>query len=400
MKKDPDIPVRLIVTTPAGDVPVRGEAGRQSVPAGPPGTQSDGEVRYAPYLEAVRRFIFRGSCRHILSALSIRLGRNVDLGEIQGVEIRTEKHGYSYQVARVDVSVSGETVSFVVNAAVSQKAKCLLQKEFRLLQRLHRRFNLPYLPAVFYMGSEPYQEPGEPVRRLAMFVGEWFRDFHEFHLHRDHTTSATRTLLWDMGAGYRYLSESQCAALYRQSANILTLYYDWNTFRHIYPWHHAAGDFVVRQEQERVELRLITVRDYVPVVSYTSRKAAAKRLALVLFFLHLTVQMRLDRLDGVGEVVWAPDFCLHGAVAGFFQGLAAPSRRDRKQIPTPLEFLELLRTFTRQDWVDLFVEFLDTFPLSRQELALVSEHGEAHLGELQRLFASLSLHESTGSPPA
>jgi hypothetical protein len=36
---------------------------------------------------------------------------------------------------------------------------------------------------------------------------------------------------------------------------ILTACYDPISSRQIFPWHHAAGDFVVRVERERVGVR-------------------------------------------------------------------------------------------------------------------------------------------------
>ena len=48
--------------------------------------------------------------------------------------------------------------------------------------------------------------------------------------------------------------------------------------------------------------------------------------ALVIFFIHLSVRMRLDRLDGVGAVAWAPNHCLAPMIDGFFQGLDLTAR--------------------------------------------------------------------------
>jgi hypothetical protein len=172
-------------------------------------------------------------------------------------------------------------------------------------------------------------------------------------------------------------------------ARILTAYYNWNTFRQIYPWHHAAGDFVLREEGGKVDVRLVTIRDYRPVVDFSTRKRAGKLLALILFFLHLTVQMRLDRLDGIGDVIWAEDHCLEGAVAGFFQGLALGNSRARKAIASGGEMLDLLRSFDRKEWLHLMEECVETYELSQEELSLLQERASGHLDELQQVLASV-----------
>ena len=54
--------------------------------------------------------------------------------------------------------------------------------------------------------------------------------------------------------------------VYRQAAFILTLYYDVETFEQIFPWHHAAGDFVVKADEGAVDVRLVTARQYAPMI--------------------------------------------------------------------------------------------------------------------------------------
>jgi hypothetical protein len=220
-----------------------------------------------------------------------------------------------------------------------------------------------------------------------MFVAKWFRNFHEFHLHRDDASGSNRMLLWDLDRGSRYLSQEQCLELYRQIAIILTFYYDYNNFKQIYPWHHAAGDFVLKEEEGKVDVRLITVRDYGAVVDFASRKKAAKLLGLILFFLHLTIQMRIDRFDGVGQVAWAEDFSLKGTVDGFFAGLEQGKKQSAKDIPTSQELRDLFCRFSRDEWLDLLVEMLGSYKFSQEELSLIRDRYDAHIGYLKGLLA-------------
>ena len=395
MKDANKIPVRLLATTPWGEVDLGEKSRATRLPAGPQSGGGESELRYGPYLGAVHYLLMRNNCRKILEALARRLGRLVTLEEVDAIEIRTEKHGAFYHVARADLSVSGQIVSFAVNVAVSDTARAQLERDFTFLRRLTNRYNYKFLPQVYFKGAGIYREPGKPLRWLHMFVAEWFRDYHEFHLHRDQSDGSSRMLLWDLGRGSRSLSEHQCVVLYRLGAKILTLYYNWNNFKQIYPWHHAAGDFVLREEGDGVDLRLVTVRDYAAVVDFTTGKKAGKLFALILFFLHLTIQMRIDRLDGVGDVVWAEDYCLEGVVPGFLEGLTEGKGRSRRGMPSPWEIHALLRNFTGEEWLQFLVELLGTYNFSQEELSLIADHGDGHIDRLQQVLAMVAPDSTT-----
>jgi len=392
--KDPcQITTRLIATTPMGDIPVREERGARHLPVGPGESDFEADLRYEPYLKAVRYLLLQKGCKKILEALASRLGRIVQLEEIEWIEIRTEKHGACYHVARADLKAAANIVSFAVNVAVSDATRSLLERDFRLLRRLGQRYQGQCLPQVYFKGAGLYKERDKRSSWLHMFVAEWFRGYHEFHLHYDQSESSLRVLLWDLDRGSRFLSRKQCVELYRQMARILTLYYDWNTFRQIYPWHHAAGDFVLEANKGKVDVRLITIRNYGAVVDFSSRKKAAKLLGLIIFFLHLTIQMRIDRLDGVGDVVWAEDYCFEGVVVGFLEGLALGDEKFRRGIPSGGEILDLLRSFAKKDWLQMLKQYLDTYELSQEELHLIKGHADAHLDRMQQVVGeSISTH--------
>ena len=253
---------------------------------------------------------------------------------------------------------------------------------------LNQRYNYKFLPDVYFKGAGSYRERGKAAKWLHMFVAEWFSNFHEFHLHREDVSGSNRILLWDPDRASVYLSEHQCQELYRQAAKILTVYYDYNNFKQIFPWHHAAGDFVLKEDQGKVDVRLITIRDYGAVIDFTSRKKAAKLLGLILFFLHLTIQMRIDRLDGVGEVVWAEDHCLQGTIAGFFAGIEQGEGGSRRNIPRAKEIRKLFCRFSKDEWLQLLVKMLSNYKFSQEELSLLSHHGDTHIDSLIDLLVS------------
>ena len=386
VRKANKFPIRLLATTPQVDVPLRAAQSAAHLPAGPHGEDEESNLRYGPYLKAVRHLLVKDNCQKILKAVCSQLNQTVTAEEVEFIEIRTEKHGAWYHVARVDVSVTGQKVLFAVNVAAAPEVRQRLEKEYRLLDRLNSRYHYGLLPNVYFKGAGRYRARSEPIRWLHMFVAEWFKGFHEFHLHRDDAAGPNRMLLWDLDRGSRYLSERQCLELYRQAAKTLTLYYDWNSSKQIYPWHHAAGDFVLKEEGEELDVRLVTVRNYYAVVDFGTGNKTARTLALILFFLHLTVRMRVDRLDGVGEVVWAEDYCLEGVVAGFFEGLVAGEKRDRRGVVSAKEIKKVLRSFSRDEWLQLLVELLETYQFSHEELSLLSEHGDRHIDSMRQVL--------------
>jgi len=388
MKNGDSIPVRLLATTPTGDLRVGAQKSTLHLPAGP-GQES--ELRYGPYLQAVHSLLKRNKYQKLLGTLSSRLGHDVTRENIELIEIRTEKHGGSYHVARVDVTIAGQPQLFVVNVAASPEMETQLEREFLLLKKLKALYNSRFLPQVYFKGAGRYQEKGKPVKWLEMFVGEWFVGFHEFHLHRDPVAGSVRMRVWDLNKGSYYLSEPECLELYRQAAKILTLYYDWNSSKHIYPWHHAAGDFILRKEEHGLSVRLVTVRDYRSLVAFETRNKTSKSLALLLYFLHLTFQMRFDRLDGVGEVAWAEDYCLQGIAKGFFQGLEEGRNLGTATIPSPSELRELFCSFSKDEWLHLLVEMLATYTFATEELSIIRDKGDTHIDSMQRVLASFSL---------
>jgi hypothetical protein len=193
-----------------------------------------------------------------------------------------------------------------------------------------------------------------------------------------------RLILWDSANGYRALDDIESSSLYRQAARILAEYYDWNSFRQIYPWHHGAGDFVARVDGDEVSLRLITVRDYAPVVGYRTRKMAGKMLALLLFFAHLTVQMRLDRIDGVGELAWAEGSVLEDLARGFLDALWR-----KRGAPSPPALHEILCRFSEDEWRQLLAEALGVYTFSPEELTLIHRHRDMHVQQLRQTLRSL-----------
>jgi hypothetical protein len=169
---------------------------------------------------------------------------------------------------------------------------------------------------------------------------------------------------------------------------ILTTCYDPVTTCQIFPWHHAAGDFVVRTEGYRAAVRLITARDYTPMVGVDEQPLDERGMmdALVSFLIQLSIRMRLDRLDGVSDVAWAPGACLAPMMEGFFQGLDLTARLSGFPETFPLLF--------RGYWNHLHLEALMENALLITDAQYDSHTEErrvikSHLDDHMRALASL-----------
>ena len=182
--------------------------------------------------------------------------------DIQEIRIHLEKHGEFYHPARIETDVIGSVRSLLCSTSpYPTRGKKHIYGEFHNLKRLNTEFAESFLPRVYSLG----EVTSAGGIKFCMFLGEWFQDYHEFHISRQTSGNQRQVCVWDDRNGRYYLSREQTLRLYRQAARIMTGYYNVTTFEHISPWHHAAGDFIIRLNQNNIDLKLITVRGYAPL---------------------------------------------------------------------------------------------------------------------------------------
>jgi hypothetical protein len=200
-------------------------------------------------------------------------------------------------------------------------------------------------------------------------------------------------VLWDPENGNRILGRDQVKALYAQAARVLTHYFNVSTAECIGAWHHAAGDFVVNLAGHAPAVRLVTAREYRPLLQPESAPAGrgVKSLleALLVFFLNLTIRMRLDRLDGVGEIAWAGPASVEGALAGVLEALA--EKPELPDVPLPLDvlFAHYLLSGTPDELLDLCSGILASFHPQSPDTAVARAHLEEHVAALAAAFSRL-----------
>lgn len=345
-------------------------------------------LTYGQYLETIKAFLSRDSYQVLIDAVKKKTGKTITLQDIDSLAIRTEKHGAMYHIASIDVITANDLNKFVVTAALSETGKLYLENDFHWLNYLNNKIAFPYLPHVYHKGEMKYRTPQGANDTMLISLGEWLEGYHEFHLSLDSKDQSQKIVVWDYDNGYRYLSGRQSYNLYRLASKILTLYYDMDTFAQIALWHHAAGDFIVRIEGENIDLKLITVRRYEPMISLATNEESDKFAALLHFFLHLSIRMRIDRLDGVGDVAWADNFCLNAVMEGFYEALEIKEKTGRPASIDKKEFLSSLKRFTRDDWKDMAHATLQTCPQPEADLPIIMRNLDKHVEILHAVIQS------------
>jgi len=347
--------VTYLFSSPEGDIPLSPEILRKPFLLKPSVPHSF--LTLKDYFDAIRHFVLKDCSKALSRVLKGPPEERTGRDDLREVRIRSEKHGSLYHLASVEIFDRDKPVKLTVSSAVSQEGKGCLAREYETLKGLHDALDLPYLPRVYAKGEIECPVGGKKTETFVMMSGEWFEDYHEWHITRDRENQRQRVLIWDLKDGHRYASEGEACEILRQASRILTLYHDPETFKQIYPWHHAAGDFVVKTGEDGIHVRLTTARDYRSIMDLFSKEAVHPMIAWVYFFLNLTLKMRLDRLDGVGETVWVEDYAIGAATAGFFEGLSAMKKAGRLQYGMENEILALFQTISEAEFERIFRSF-------------------------------------------
>lgn len=276
-------------------------------------------LSYGDYFLSVRQFLEKDNLVNLMSAASVYLKKDISPEAIKSVSVFLEKHGEYYHPSRIEALISGRKISFALNVALTDSGVGCMEKEYKSLALLNQETPNSFIPDVFKKGSV-YRKN----RKISMFIGEWFEDYHEFHLSVSKNNEKA-IIVWDPVLGNYMLPKKHEKELYRQATKILTFFYNPVTFSKIKSWHHAAGDFVIKRNDRDIDVKLITVRNHESPFTEEDRTAhedlGIKLDALFVFFINMSIRMRLDRKDGTGEFVWSDDSAVEGMVRGFFEGM-------------------------------------------------------------------------------
>jgi hypothetical protein len=229
-----------------------------------------------------------------------------------------------------------------------------------------------------------------------MFLGQWFEGYNEFHVSKDPADKQNKIRVWDENHCPYYLSLEQSAALYRQAARILTYYYNAESSEQIFPWHHGAGDFVVKIDASDLDVKLISARRYSPLFKNLNQPESGETdvepilQALLIFLLNLSIRMRLDRYDGVGDIVWADEPAVQSTLDGFLDGLAL--KPPVASMPDSLDkcFRYYLSVCAKADLYELSHALVETFDRHASEVQVIKQHLSEHVAALSRAIERVS----------
>ena len=355
-------------------------------PCSTPMENSPAPVTYGEYFNTVADFCASNAWRPIRSALEQTLHRSLTENEISGLDIFLVKHGALYHPARISIATQGQDLSFAINVAASAEGRRTLPVEIQALEKLQEKRPFGWIPRV-------YGGTGDPI---PMFLADWFDGYHEFHLTYKAGKKMPAIIVWDGADTPCLLSKTQADSLYRQASMILAACFDPLTSDQIYPWHHAAGDFVVRVKGETVDVKLITVRGHAPAPWLEAAPTDERDLLdnLVVFLLHLSIRMRLDRIDGVSQIVWAPETCVAPIVDGFFKGLDLAGKLSGFPETFPSFFQSYFLHHQPEKVIERSRKLVQTvFNPQGEEAQIVDRHLEKHI---RQLCACIGTHEIGG----
>ncbi|MBW2170821.1 MAG: hypothetical protein JRF69_02380 [Deltaproteobacteria bacterium] len=381
--------IQCLLPSPRGYVPLddlTSQAPMRLTRRGDPPAADPG-VSYGRYFEGVTDVMSQDGYEPLVQATSRQVGRDILLSDIDQILIHAEKHGSDYHPARIEVVVGADRAAFVMNVAITARGKAWLCREFEVLQGLNRRYSYRFLPQAYFQG-EAFHESGSDKNTMLMFLADWFQGYYEFHLSIDKRDGAQGLLVWDTEKSPYFLSRSQTREVYHQTSKMLTLYYDVETFEQIFPWHHAAGDFVVKADGESIDVRLITARQYTPMLDRSEGVSAHE--ALLFFLLNLSIRMRLDRLDGVGPVAWANDGCVQATLEGFIEGLAI--KEQREVIPGGFldAFIRDIKSSSVEELSHGFHTLVDACDQLAPDIPVIRNHLKKHASKLHTIVQGLN----------
>ena len=120
------------------------------------------------YFHALRVFLESNDCEILCRALSRTLQQDIRPLDIHEIRIGLEKHGEFYHPARINAFVRQQTISFVLNVAVSEPGLETIQREYRFLAKLNDKFLPSFVPVVY--GNGAVDSGGHRKIRMFLFI--------------------------------------------------------------------------------------------------------------------------------------------------------------------------------------------------------------------------------------
>ncbi len=336
------------------------------------------------YLTACK-FLSKDQFSILQTGLSSFFNRPVKMDQITSIKVFLEKHGAFYHPLKIQVFLhNSSTCSFVMNGAVSSRGLLLIKNEYDLLFKINQMYSQCYLPQIYGFDFVEIDKG-----RVGFFLGQWFEDYKEFHVTDD--KGKRQIAIWESDGSCQHIKLNHGFEIYQEISRILTYYYNLETFEQISSWHHAAGDFIVNMEDDKLNVRLITVREYSPLTQFAAGKDD-KNInilpSLLLFFLNLTIRIRLDRLNGTGKTIMVDIAVLNSVVKGFLSALDEKSKiYDYGNLRE--HFVEFFLHFDVGQIFEIVENGVESSSSDPLEILLIKENLNAHCRQLNLIFKNI-----------
>ncbi|MGC8658374.1 MAG: hypothetical protein ACP5U1_04810 [Desulfomonilaceae bacterium] len=346
-------------------------------------------VTFGQYMEAIKAFVLE-NLDGLCEIVSQRSGSHAS---IKLIDLVAEKRGADYFPASIRVKTIDNEFWFAANVALTDRGLSRIRQDYDLLMLLGKVSTEKFLPEVFFINS--YEDPSSSCTKTPnlIFLAEWFRGYHEFHVTDSVNADGPVFSLWDTDQGFFEFPESVAIELTEQVAYVLSSFFDLETLQEIYPWHHAAGDFVARLNPS-VDLKLITVRQYQPRISFPDHSDGNLIQALLLFLANLSVRARIDRMDGVGQFTWLKGRKFAKAVLlGVLRSVMATKRNNDRDHDFKKKFMTRLRELNVQDWATLLFDTIESYDKTAPDFETIKNNMVDHVFDVYQTCQELMVKD-------
>ncbi len=137
------------------------------------------------------------------------------------------------------------------------------------------------------------------------------------------------------------------------------------------------------------------MRAYEPFINVSEEVVELETIlnTLLIFLLNLSIRLRVDRLDGVGDVAWVEANVVPDIFNGFFKGLVLQAEDSY----IPHDLIEAFKTFLlrlpERDIRDILMGIVNQIDPKNPDLPVIKQnldnHVETVLSELRRMKTSL-----------
>lgn len=323
--------ITYLVSSPYGDITVN-EGNINFHLDGDPS-----ETTYKTYFNTIEKFVFK-KYPLILSIIRDKIKKIINPEDIKEIIIRAEKHGAISHPSSIEFIHKYRKTKFCLNVSTIDTHKIYLKREYMNLKKLNEKYSFSYIPEVYFFGY---------IDNFSFILEEWLDGYHEFHFTYNDQNELYLNL-WEFGSGYRALSKKQAFSIFKEISKILTLYFDTSDFSQINSWHNSAGDFIAKIYKNNVKVKLTTVREYKPLIYFKNSEHKNLIIALIYFFLNMSLMIRIDKIDGVKDNIWLDDFCIKASFKGFLDALKI-KKKDTLFHDLDNRIIKTLQSFNKEE---------------------------------------------------